>query len=398
MAGSEGDMFEDSNMSQGKKKVSSTYQPENKSISYMYDCAILFDWDVDVESPFSFHDVSRFTEKEMKPLWFSKNFGVNSRLTQLRNLSPFPGRVVSLFGKIEIGATDKEKKDIVKNLNMKYRDLATKCGSEVKTCLKKLAEDTAYRHLSLFSVKSAAVEKEVWNKVKKTTKKKWTSSSSCSSSSASDVSSSILKRTKYVYSSVQSGTKTVADVGDGAAASAGVAEGGGDDDTVAAAPAAGAGVAPAASAGVAEGGGDDDTVGAASAGVAPAASAGVAEGGGDDNAAASAACTADSDAASASAPVVNDPSPWEKEFIQFPSHSIFFQKLRNAQGQCNLSKKRAQICWRGHRTSVGPKDGGMSKIEMMKRLVSALKNIRSITEAEKEVYFIINKVFLICYL
>ena len=373
MAGSEGDMFEDSNMSQGKKKVSSTYQPENKSISYMYDCAILFDWDVDVESPFSFHDVSRFTEKEMKPLWFSKNLGVNSRLTQLRNLSPFPGRVVSLFGKIEIGATDKEKKDIVKNLNMKYRDLATKCGSEVKTCLKKLAEDTAYRHLSLFSVKSAAVEKEVWNKVKKTTKKKWTSSSSCSSVSASDVSSSILKRTKYVYSSVQSGTKTVADVGDGAAASAGVAEGGGDDDTVAAAP-------------------------AASAGVAPAASAGVAEGGGDDNAAASAACTADSDAASASAPVVNDPSPWEKEFIQFPSHSIFFQKLRNAQGQCNLSKKRAQICWRGHRTSVGPKDGGMSKIEMMKRLVSALKNIRSITEAEKEVYFIINKVFLICYL
>ena len=70
---------------------------------YLYEYIILFNWNVDLKAPFSYHKISEFNENDIKPEWISKNLGVNSRVCKLRNLGPFPGQVMSLFGKIELG-------------------------------------------------------------------------------------------------------------------------------------------------------------------------------------------------------------------------------------------------------------------------------------------------------
>lgn len=80
---------------------------------------------------------------------------------------------------------------------------------------------------------------------------------------------------------------------------------------------------------------------------------------------------------------------WEIDFEQFPDHLKFLNKLRNAQRNANESGKRAQLCWRGHRTSIGPKsgDGIMTRKEFLQRLICALRNIKSVKKEEKKVKF-----------
>lgn len=87
-----------------------------------------------------------------------------------------------------------------------------------------------------------------------------------------------------------------------------------------------------------------------------------------------------------------EPEPWEEEFSSFPEHLKFFKKLRTAQSQANKSGKRAQICWRTHRTSLGPKpcNGKLEKIDYISKLISALKNVRTPAKGEKEVIHIYN--------
>lgn len=104
---SQKDLFEDSEnvkiRRSAKARVSSTLDPGQSKPVYKFDSGTFFDWDVDVPTPFAQFKFSKFNGIEIKPEWISKNLGTNSRITQLRNLSPFPGRVMSLFCKFEIG-------------------------------------------------------------------------------------------------------------------------------------------------------------------------------------------------------------------------------------------------------------------------------------------------------
>lgn len=78
--------------------------------------------------------------------------------------------------------------------------------------------------------------------------------------------------------------------------------------------------------------------------------------------------------------------------MDFPEHLKYFSKLRAAQQKANESGKRAQICWRGHRTSVCPKPGNakLAKKDMLCRLVNALKSVRKMEQKEKEVIIYCN--------
>lgn len=76
---------------------------------------------------------------------------------------------------------------------------------------------------------------------------------------------------------------------------------------------------------------------------------------------------------------------WENKFQTFPEHLKFIEKVRSAQITANKSGKRSQICWRGFRTSILPSDKTEDKKEMLQRLVTALKSIRSTSTEEKEV-------------
>ena len=75
--------------------------------------------------------------------------------------------------------------------------------------------------------------------------------------------------------------------------------------------------------------------------------------------------------------------------MDYPDHLKFFAKLRKAQKTANGNGKRAQICWRGHRTSVTPKQGNgrLQKKDLLQKLVNALKSIRNIKDNEKKVLF-----------
>ena len=88
------------------KKISSSSQKKHE---YLYEFIVLFNWDVDLRSPFSCHELKNFTDSDIKPEWVSKSLGVNSRTAKLRNLSLFPGQVMSLFAKIELGKNFKYK-------------------------------------------------------------------------------------------------------------------------------------------------------------------------------------------------------------------------------------------------------------------------------------------------
>lgn len=68
-----------------------------------YNYIILFDWNVDLKNPFASYKLAMFTEKDIKPNWIKSKLGTKSRVSQLRNLSPFPGGIYSLFSKFEKG-------------------------------------------------------------------------------------------------------------------------------------------------------------------------------------------------------------------------------------------------------------------------------------------------------
>lgn len=99
------DFFRDSDAEsrKSKRRTASTYDPASKPYSYLYEYVILFDWNVDVTSPFFHYKLDLFKDSDIKPEWVSKNLGVKSRISKLKNLSPFPGQVFSLFSKIELG-------------------------------------------------------------------------------------------------------------------------------------------------------------------------------------------------------------------------------------------------------------------------------------------------------
>lgn len=102
---SQADMFLDGDRDgrKHKRETSATYDPAAEPYYYLYEFVILFNWNVDLQSPFCDFELNMFKDSDIKPEWISKNLGVNSRISKLRNLSPFPGQVFSLFSKIELG-------------------------------------------------------------------------------------------------------------------------------------------------------------------------------------------------------------------------------------------------------------------------------------------------------
>lgn len=76
---------------------------------------------------------------------------------------------------------------------------------------------------------------------------------------------------------------------------------------------------------------------------------------------------------------------WDEDLSEYPDHVKFIQKLRSGQEKANATGKRSQICWRGHRTSLGPKNGQLEKSFLLKKLIQALKTIRTVKEEEKQV-------------
>ena len=86
-------------------------------------------------------------------------------------------------------------------------------------------------------------------------------------------------------------------------------------------------------------------------------------------------------------PKSQDPVPesWEKNYMEFPDHLKYFQKIRMAQKKANETSKRIQVCWRGYRTSIPPKSGKLRKYELLQRLIQAVKNIRNHKPNEKNV-------------
>lgn len=102
---SQRDFFESGSEDGNKEeyRVSSSLNAIGKKVIYNYQWVILFSWDVDQESPFGFHPLTMFNDSDIKPNWIQKHLGIASRIIQLKKLSPFPGQIFSLFGKIEKG-------------------------------------------------------------------------------------------------------------------------------------------------------------------------------------------------------------------------------------------------------------------------------------------------------
>lgn len=101
---SQKDMFRESDSdTELKNKALSRTTSSLGSKKDQYLWVILFSWNVNVRNPFGVHKAGVFNENEIKPEWLSKNLGYASRMIKLTNLSPFPGGVFSLFGKIEKG-------------------------------------------------------------------------------------------------------------------------------------------------------------------------------------------------------------------------------------------------------------------------------------------------------
>ena len=84
------------------ERISSSLDPSKKP-QYKYHWCVMFNWDCNEPCPFFMHKLSMFNSMEIKQEWITGNLGVNSRVFQLRNLSPFPGGVYSLFAKVEMG-------------------------------------------------------------------------------------------------------------------------------------------------------------------------------------------------------------------------------------------------------------------------------------------------------
>lgn len=106
MISSQVDFFresEDDSRRKERRPTSSTYDPASTPLNYIYEYIILFNWNVDLQSPFSHYELTMFKDSDIKPDWIKKSLGVTSRISKLKNLSPFPGQVFSLFAKIELG-------------------------------------------------------------------------------------------------------------------------------------------------------------------------------------------------------------------------------------------------------------------------------------------------------
>lgn len=71
--------------------------------------------------------------------------------------------------------------------------------------------------------------------------------------------------------------------------------------------------------------------------------------------------------------------------IKFPQHAELLIKFRNAKISAAKNKKRAYVCWRGHKTSLSPNDPAMTYEKFEKHLVTALKKVKDITAAEEKV-------------
>ena len=93
----------DSDYEKTKKRKKNMSCSQGAKPEYRYLWLILFDWDVNEVLPFSVHKLSTFNDNDINDEWVTKNLGIASRTTKLRNLSPFPGGVYSLIGKIESG-------------------------------------------------------------------------------------------------------------------------------------------------------------------------------------------------------------------------------------------------------------------------------------------------------
>ena len=70
------------------------------SIKYIYLWCILFDWDENVERPFTLYQVGMFSKKEMKPEWLSGDLDLKSRQKKMK-FSSINGKSLSLYAKVE---------------------------------------------------------------------------------------------------------------------------------------------------------------------------------------------------------------------------------------------------------------------------------------------------------
>ena len=96
MASSQRDMFAASSPEVSPRVRSSL----PVTLSYVYLWVILFDWDENVEDPFSLYQVALFRESELKPKWISGDLDVDSRQKKI-SFTTLPGKTFSLFAKVE---------------------------------------------------------------------------------------------------------------------------------------------------------------------------------------------------------------------------------------------------------------------------------------------------------
>lgn len=143
---SQQDMFrEDSDHGNISPRMVASLKPTDVKKEYKYQWVILFHWNVDEENPFFMLKLSNFKDTDIKPEWIKRNLSVDSRIKQLKNLSPFPGGTYSLFAKVEEGVSTKDRTEMVKKLNSKFQEISTMPGSDIGMCLRLVAEFSPYR-------------------------------------------------------------------------------------------------------------------------------------------------------------------------------------------------------------------------------------------------------------
>lgn len=98
---SQKDFFEDN--SKVTMKEFCPTNPEGASSSFDYWWCIMFLWDEQVQQPFVCHVLNMFETHEIKAPWLAGTLGVKSRMKKLSNMSKFPGKIMSLFGKVPKG-------------------------------------------------------------------------------------------------------------------------------------------------------------------------------------------------------------------------------------------------------------------------------------------------------
>ena len=95
MACSQRDMFMSSPENSPRIQGSLPTNPK-----YIYLWVILFDWDENVEEPFSLFQIAMFSKTELKPKWISGELNQASRQKKMK-FSAVPGKTVSVFAKVE---------------------------------------------------------------------------------------------------------------------------------------------------------------------------------------------------------------------------------------------------------------------------------------------------------